>query len=301
MARGAASFIESVSLYFESVCRDHNVPDFSPPQALPVMLPPLVDICFNFTHESFRQDEAELIQRALIAGVEWMVVTGSTLAESKAGMLLCHQYPKHLVATAGVHPHHASEWQRSDLKKLLEMAKHDEVRAIGECGLDYNRDYSPREAQRYAFEAQLEAAATSGLPAFLHERDAHEDFLTLVERYLPDLSAAVVHCFTGEGEQLDAYLELGLHVGITGWICDERRGHHLRELVERIPADKLMIETDAPYLLPRDLPEKPKGRRNEPSHLPHICKTVAECRGESAEATAEATTKTASRFFRLDD
>lgn len=261
---------------------------------------PLVDICFNFTHESFRKDEAQLIERAVNAGVQWMIVTGSTLPESKEGMALCQRYPKHLSATVGVHPHHASEWQKGDQKRLLEIAKHQQVKAIGECGLDYNRDYSPREAQRYAFEAQLEAAAESGLPAFLHERDAHDDFAHMVERYLPDLSSAVIHCFTGEGSHLDTYLGLGLHVGVTGWICDERRGHHLRELVERIPKGKLMIETDSPYLLPRDLPEKPKGRRNEPSVLPHICATVADCRGETIEETADHTTATAMAFFSLE-
>lgn len=261
---------------------------------------PLVDICFNFTHESFRKDETQLIQRAVDAGVEWMMVTGSTLDESEMGMALCQQAPSHLAATAGVHPHYAKEWQKSDRTRLLELAKHEIVRAIGECGLDYNRDFSPREAQRYAFEAQLEAAAESGLPAFLHERDAHDDFAALLEQYLPDLSAAVVHCFTGEASHLSTYLELGLHVGITGWICDERRGHHLRELVQQIPAGKLMIETDAPYLLPRDLSDKPKGRRNEPSLLPHICATLAECRGEETTMTAAHTSATAKQFFSLD-
>lgn len=265
------------------------------------MTTPLVDICFNFTHDSFRKDERELIERATSARVQWMVVTGSTLPESLAGIELCQLAPEHLVATTGVHPHHASEWEKSDYRKLLEMAKPEAVRAIGECGLDYNRDFSPRDAQRYAFEAQLEAAAESGLPAFLHERDAHDDFIKLVEKFLPDLPAAVIHCFTGEGSQLDAYIELGLHIGITGWICDERRGHHLRELVGRIPQGKLMIETDSPYLLPRDLPVKPKGRRNEPSLLPHICETVAACRGEAPEETAAHTTATANAFFELSN
>ena len=260
----------------------------------------LVDICFNFTHESFRKDQQGLLQRAIEAGVELMVVTGSTLAESLEGIELCQLAPENLIATAGVHPHHASEWKRSDEVKLQEMANNDFVKAIGECGLDFNRDYSPRPAQRYALEAQLTAAAETGMPAFLHERDAHDDFVTIVEKYLPDLPAAVIHCFTGEATQLHNYVDMGLHVGITGWICDERRGQHLIDIVGEIPQGRLMIETDAPYLLPRDLKPKPKSRRNEPSVLPHICQAVAAARGESPEETAAHTTATARAFFGID-
>lgn len=264
----------------------------------------LVDICFNFTHESFQKDADTLLQRAIGAGVELMVVTGSTLEESKLGIELCKMSPKHLIATAGVHPHHAVDWSQGDEKKLIELAKHEAVKAIGECGLDYNRDYSPRKDQRYALEAQLNTAAELQLPAFLHERDAHDDFVQIVEKYLPDLPAAVIHCFTGEESQLGNYIELNLHVGITGWICDERRGHHLKEVVGRIPQGRLMIETDAPYLLPRDLKPKPKpkpkSRRNEPSLLPHICVAIAEARGETAAETAAHTTATARKFFGLD-
>lgn len=260
----------------------------------------LVDICFNFTHESFQKEPQALLQRAIDAGVGHMVVTGSTLEESRQGIELCALAPENLIATAGVHPHHANEWARGDERKLIDLARREQVKAIGECGLDFNRDYSPRPDQRYSLEAQLSVAAELGMPAFLHERDAHDDFVTIVDKYLPDLPAAVIHCFTGEASHLANYVAMGLHVGITGWICDERRGHHLIDIVGTIPKGRLMIETDAPYLLPRDLRPKPKSRRNEPAYLPHICAAVAAARGETSEETAEHTTKTALDFFNIE-
>lgn len=260
----------------------------------------LVDICFNFTHESFQKDREGFLERAGNAGVDLMVVTGSTLKESRDGIELCKLAPDKLIATAGIHPHHASEWKREDEKALSLLTEQECVKAVGECGLDYNRDYSPRPAQRYALEAQLSIAAETGMPAFLHERDAHDEFVEIVGKYLPELSGAVIHCFTGEASQLRNYLDMGLHVGITGWICDERRGQHLIDVVGEIPEGRLMIETDAPYLLPRDLKPKPKSRRNEPAFLPHICAAIAKARGESPEVTASHTTATARAFFGLN-
>ncbi len=179
------------------------------------------------------------------------------------------------------------------------MAEHPVVVAIGECGLDFNRDFSPRKEQRLAFTQQLEVAIETGLPAFCHERDSHNDFLAILHEYRPHLTNVIVHCFTGEQGQLETYLDLDAHIGITGWICDERRGHHLREFIHIIPDNRLMIETDAPYLLPRDLQPKPKSRRNEPAFLPHICKAVADSRNQSTEHVAACTTKTAKNFYQL--
>ena len=259
----------------------------------------LTDICFNFTHSSFRKDEAEVLQRAVDAGVTTMMVTGSNVEESEQCIVLAHKYPEHLHATAGVHPHLAKEWDTASPAAIRKMAADEKVRAIGECGLDHNRNYSPQDKQRYAFEAQLELAVETGLPVFLHERDAHDDFVKILEKYRPHLTAAVVHCFTGTQSQMETCLALDCHIGITGWICDERRGHHLQDFVGLIPADRLMIETDAPYLTPRDLKPQPKDRRNEPAFLPHICETVARARGETFAQTATATTQTAAAFFSL--
>ena len=170
---------------------------------------------------------------------------------------------------------------------------------MGETGLDFYRDFSPRPDQERAFEAQLEIASRLGLPVFMHERDAHRRFVEILKPVRDRLGPAVIHCFTGDRDDLDTYLDLDLHVGITGWICDERRGLHLRELVGRIPTDRLMLETDSPYLLPRDLRPRPRSRRNEPAHLAHVARAVASATGETVEALAARTTATACAFFGL--
>ena len=259
----------------------------------------LVDICVNFASKDFRHDEADVVARARAAGVTTWLITGSELADSRKSIRLAEKYPETGWATAGVHPHHAKDWDQSYPEQLRELCAHPRVRALGETGLDFNRNYSPRDAQLYAFEAQLELAADLQLPVFLHEREAFEAFLPLMARYRDRLIDGVVHCFTGNDEELAAYLDLDLHIGITGWICDERRGLHLRELVRRIPAERLMLETDAPYLLPRDLEPRPDSRRNEPAHLPHILRAVARARDEDPATLAAATTATARRFYRI--
>ncbi len=202
-------------------------------------------------------------------------------------------------ATAGVHPHHALELQTADRAELDCLMREPEVAAAGECGLDYFRNLSPPAEQRRAFALQLELAADAGKPVFLHQRDAHADFRAILREHLPALAGGVAHCFTGNGAELDDCLAMGLSIGITGWICDERRGMHLRELVRHIPADRLMLETDAPYLLPRDLVPKPATRRNEPRWLPHINAVVAQCRGESPELLAAVTHANSLRFFAM--
>ncbi len=259
----------------------------------------LVDICFNFTHSAFRRDEAAVLERAVAAGVDTLMVTGSSIEESHQGIALAQRYPGHLYATVGVHPHLARDWDQSSYARLRELAAHERVKAVGEAGLDYNRDHSPRPAQRHAFVQQMRLAAELGLPLFLHQRDAHDEFSALLSEHRDELGPVVVHCFTGDRKQLDRYLDLDLHIGITGWICDERRGRHLCELLTRIPPGRLMLETDAPYLVPRDLRPQPRDRRNEPAFLPHILATVATCLGRGAEQVAEETTRTAREFFAL--
>jgi TatD DNase family protein len=135
-------------------------------------------------------------------------------------------------------------------------------------------------------------------PVFLHQRDAHEAFVAILKDYVAGLAGGVAHCFTAGLEEARAYLDLGLHIGITGWLCDERRGLHLKDVVRFVPLDRLLVETDAPYLLPRDLKPKPKGRRNEPCFLPHIVATIAQLRGESVESVADQTTRNALELFR---
>ncbi len=260
--------------------------------------PSLIDIGANLADRSFCADLQSVLQRARDEGVENIVVTGTTIGVSHAAANLAEAHDG-LSSTAGVHPHHARSCDDTTVDALRELAHRPEVVAIGECGLDYFRDLSPRDVQRHWCAAQLELAAELALPAFVHDRDAHTDMLALLREYRPSLPHAVVHCFTGTGAELDAYLDLDVHIGITGWICDERRGRGLRDIVGRIPSDRLMIETDAPYLMPRTIRPKPKTRRNEPCNLVHVLAAVAECRGETVEAVSAATTQTACAFFGL--
>ena len=259
----------------------------------------LVDIGVNLGHESFDRDRGQVLARARDAGVAQIVVTGASEAESATALGIARTAPGVLFSTAGVHPHHAREWRTTSAAALERLAAEPEVVAIGETGLDFDRDFSPRPDQERAFEAHLELAAGLDMPVFLHERNAHERFLAIVSRWRPQLPRAVIHCFTGDGASLDACLDIDLHVGVTGWICDERRGLHLREIVSRVPLDRLMIETDAPYLLPRDLVPKPKTRRNEPMYLPHILRVVAAAAGHPPDTVARSTAETARRFFGL--
>jgi TatD DNase family protein len=260
----------------------------------------LVDIGANLSHESFRHDLAQVLERARAVGVAQMIVTGASETESRAAHDIAASHPGVLFATAGVHPHLAKEWRDDTLGVLRELARSPVVVAIGEAGLDFNRDFSPRPDQERVFAAQLELAAELGMPVFMHERDAHERFVAILAEYRGRLGPAVIHCFTGSAHELDRYLDMDLHVGITGWICDERRGTHLRELVPRIPLERLMLETDSPYLLPRDLAPRPKSRRNEPMYLEHIARGVAACLRIDPEELADATTRTARAFFAIE-
>jgi TatD DNase family protein len=239
-----------------------------------------------------------VLERARAVGVVQLIVTGSSVADTHKALELVRQHPGRLFATAGVHPHHAGELTETALSELAELARRPEVVAVGECGLDYCRDLAPREAQRRAFHRQLELAAQVGKPVFLHQRDAHADFAAILREHGAP-HRGVAHCFTGGDEELRCYLELGLAIGITGWICDERRGTHLLALVREIPGERLLLETDGPYLLPRDLSPRPASRRNEPAYLPHIAATVARARGQSLEALAEASTAGARALFGL--
>jgi TatD DNase family protein len=262
----------------------------------------VIDIGANLTSKSFHRDLPAVIDRAAAAGVEALVVTGTSLAGSRAAADLAERPARAaLYATAGVHPHHAVEATGDWVAELRALASRARVVALGECGLDFNRDYSPRTDQLRCFRAQLALAAELRLPVFLHERDAHDAFLGVLREHRSSLAGAVVHCFTGTRGELDAYLALDLHIGITGWICDERRGQGLLALAPAIPARRLMIETDAPYLLPRNMPSPPRDRRNEPAFLRHVLNALAAARGEAPAATAAATTETARAFFGLRD
>ncbi len=262
----------------------------------------LIDIGVNLTHPSFARDLPGVLERARAAGVAQLVLTGTDLAESEAALGLCRaldESGRYLFCTAGIHPHDASQWSAESAAALKALHGDPRVRAVGECGLDFNRDFSPRPQQERVLEEQLQLAVDSGLPVFLHERDASERLVEILQPFRDRLSAAVVHCFTGERRALYAYLDLDLHIGITGWICDERRGTHLHPLVRDIPRDRLMLESDAPYLLPRTLRPKPRSGHNEPAFLGEVLREVARHRGEPEAELAALTSINARAFFGL--
>ena len=258
----------------------------------------LVDIGANLTHPAFATDAEAVVERARAAGVGTVIVTGTTVEESRAAAALADRYG--LYSTAGVHPHHARECDAETIPSLRKIiGENPRVVAVGECGLDFNRNYSPHPDQEKWFVAQIELALALHKPLFVHSRDAHPRLAEILKSM--KVEKAVVHCFTGQQDELRAYVALGLYIGITGWICDERRGKHLLGLVRDIPRDRLLLETDAPYLTPRDLHPQPKARRNEPAVLPHIARAVARSLGRPFEDIATETQRNAQVFFSLDE
>jgi TatD DNase family protein len=257
----------------------------------------LVDIGVNLMSPAFDRDREDVIARAEAAGVKTLIITGSSITSSTEALAFAQLHPQ-CKTTAGVHPHNAKDWDAAAVARLEELVSRKPA-AVGECGLDYNRNFSPPPAQRKCFEDQLALAARLGKPVFLHERDAFEDFLSILKQYRSHLPGAVVHCFTGGEAELDAYLALDCYIGITGWICDERRGAHLIPLLRHIPADRLLLETDAPYLMPRNLPRSVRGKsgRNEPCFLSHIAAFIAETLGKTPDQLAAETSANAARLF----
>jgi len=240
-----------------------------------------------------------VIERADKAGVKQIIVTGTSIEDSSQAIRLCRQYPDQLLCTVGVHPHHASDWMPESAGNLRDLADSACVRAVGETGLDFYRNFSPQDAQIEAFGRQLELAITLNKPVFSHQRDAHPVFIDILREYRDNLINIVVHCFTDNRVALFDYLDLDCHIGITGWICDERRGTELAQLVKYIPDNRLMAETDSPYLLPRNLPQKPASRINEPAYLPHIIKSIAHFQNRPADQVAAECLKTSQLFFAI--
>jgi TatD DNase family protein len=263
----------------------------------------LIDIGVNLSNNRFKDDVEEVLKRAQKEGVGQLILTGTSIAETMAVIELCErfdqQFPNMLYATAGVHPHHANEYDNQALSSLDQLAEHNNIVAIGETGLDFNRNFSSEYDQISAFESQLELAAKKQLPLFMHERDAAKKQLEILREYRDHFTQGVIHCFTGDRYTLFNYLDLDLHIGITGWICDPKRGKELRDLVSNIPIDRLMIETDAPYLLPKNIPELGKIRRNEPAFLTWVIREIANSREESVETLARETSNTTREFFTI--
>ena len=259
----------------------------------------LIDIGLNLMHSSFKKDRLEIIEEAKKVGVSQFIITGTNVNSSKTACDYASKYPKTLFSTSGVHPHDAKTCDYSTIEELEKIAKNDCVVAIGECGLDYNRNFSPRDVQRKWFETQVELAEKLNMPLFLHEREAHEDLYNILKKHDSVVEKSVVHCFTGTKTEAENYIDLGCYIGVTGWICDMKRGGDLQEAVTAIPPEKLMIETDAPFLIPKNFDKKPKKNRNEPKYLPHILQTIAYYMDTDAEDLANQVNKNTKEFFKL--
>ena len=256
----------------------------------------LADCCFNATHESFSKDLDNVYRDANSVGVEYFF--SPTSQESEIETLLSESLKReNLYIGIGIHPHHASELRPQTKANLLSQTN-NKIRAIGEIGLDYFRNFQSPDVQQKCFQEHLDIAVDMNLPVFLHHREAFSDFEPIVKPYLNKLPQSIVHCFTGTKDELKAFLDLGLYIGITGWINDPVRGQNVKELVKFIPDDRLLIETDAPYLLPKNMTHKPKNRRNEPKFLVEVLKEISAVRNQSLESLADITTTNFKSLFK---
>ena len=257
----------------------------------------LFDIACNFSSDRFDNDLDTVIQEAKDNNVSKFLVVSASLNDIKKVHSIYLQNSDSCFFTIGTHPHHANEINESSLKKMRTLITELNPHSIGETGLDFFRNLSSFEEQSFAFEEQIKISIEFNKPLFLHQRDAHEDFVKIIKKYKSDIGNAVVHCFTGSQNELDTYLDLGFHIGLTGWVCDERRNVDLRKSLKNIPLDKLMIETDSPYLIPRNLKNKPKNNRNEPSYLPHIAEEIATVIGINRDKLIDTTYNNSMNFF----
>lgn len=256
----------------------------------------LCDIGVNLTNNRFNDDLQQVLTAAADACVNRVIITGTSEGESQKALDLATQYPKQCWSTAGVHPHDADNVSTEFVDVLKQIATDEKVVAIGECGLDFNRNFSTPENQKRVFQSQLELALALDKPVFLHERDAFETQLNILNSYQHKLRG-VAHCFTGDDKQMQGYLSLGLFIGVTGWICDPKRGGDLREAIKSLPLERLLIETDAPFLTPKQMAKKT--RRNEPAFLTYVVDAIAEIKQVEPEIVAQHSWDNAEQLFRL--
>ena len=268
----------------------------------------LIDIGANLLHAQFDPDRINVLTRARTAGIERLIITATNLEAAADSLnflttLQTRRDVPRLYTTVGIHPHDAAKATPDWQLRINTLAEHSAVVAIGETGLDFNRNFSPADIQRDVFAGHIDIANETDRPLFVHDRESHGEVLRMLKAREVRPQNVVIHCFTGTAQELDDYLTAGYWIGITGWVCDRRRGQSLRDLVPRIPLNRLLIETDAPFLLPHDLPgdvmHPPVGRRNEPAYLKHIAATLADLLQVSRPTLSKQTTTNAVTFFRL--
>lgn len=260
-----------------------------------------IDIGINLTNRQFQNDADDIIQNALDADVVQMILTGTSVKNSEESARIAAAYSGVLYSTAGIHPHDAKSFDGQSTAKLKALLKMKHVVSVGECGLDFDRDFSPRDKQEQCYKAQLELAIAVQKPLFLHERAAFNRFVAITNEYLPQLPKAVVHCFTGSLQEAKTYLDQGFYLGFTGAISDTNRFAHLKEVLQYVPLDRMLIETDAPFMLPKNVPKtmltKYHERRNEPAFLPYVAGTIAQYKGVGLDVIAKHSTENAKAFF----
>ena len=257
----------------------------------------LFDSHCHLDDKTYTRDLDKVIKRAQKAGVTRLMTIGVNGITSARAVELAESYPD-IYASVGVHPHDAGNCRESVIDDLLKLAENPKVRAWGEIGLDFNRMYSPRKDQEKWFRKQLETAVSLDLPMIFHERDSNGRFLEMLQNHTAQRLKGVVHCFSGDHKELEQYLDLGLHIGITGILTIKGRGNRLRKLADFIPADRLLVETDAPYLVPA--PEKNHCRRNEPAFVKLVMLKLAEIKEENPDQLAEIIWNNTCRLYGLE-
>jgi TatD DNase family protein len=229
---------------------------------------PYIDIGANLTHHIYKNNLKEVLEDSKKWYVEKLIITGTKLSNIKDAQTISYKYPEYnIYYTSGVHPHNAKELNKSNFNIIEKLCLDTRCLAIGECGLDYDRMFSSKEEQLFWFEEQIKLSIKYNKPLFLHERDAFEDFYNILSKYKGQIRG-VVHCFTGNKNQINKYLELGMYIGITGWICDDHRNKNLIEAIRMMDKkylDRLMIETDCPFLSPIK-----EDKTNVPSYIYYV-------------------------------
>ena len=258
----------------------------------------LIDIGANLTHSQLLNNIHTVIENFKKVRVDKVIITSSDIHDTEMALDLIEKFPNLFYTTVGFHPHNAKNFKEKDLEYMENLAKNPNVISIGECGLDYYREYSPRNQQILCFEKQLFLSSKLNLPIFLHERGAHHDFCSILEKYMEKINNCVVHCFTGTKEELLRYIDLGCYIGITGWITDMERGSHLHDIIQLVPEDRLLVETDSPYLIPRNI-DKKHGRINEPAYLPYIVKAISQCLNKNMKYVCDKTYENTKMFFNI--
>ena len=258
---------------------------------------PLLDSHAHLNHEQFAADWQDALRRAKSVGIVAVINIGYDIPSSERAVQQCAQVPAdgaRMFASVAVHPHDAKSWNEEAAERLRQLTRSPYVVAIGEIGLDFHYDFSPREDQRLAFLEQLELAWQLNLPVILHIREAHSEALEMVRHFGKPLQG-VAHCFTGTWAEAQAWMALGFFIGIAGIVTFPRKAENVKEVASKVPLERLLIETDAPYLAP--VPHR--GKRNEPAYLPYIAAAIAQLRRMEVDRIAEATYRNAITLFRL--